>query len=264
MNSAPRSTERDVVLASADAALRQRLRDSLTGLRWRVHEASGGAEALTLLENQPSDALLMDGWLPDLEAVELAGHIALMYPAVDVLSVDGGALTSTRSTHRHELLHALREAQQGKTDTAAWNAAPTLVPRTGGAPWGPSPQEQPAAILIDVPSPITIATRSLPVSNSLPRTPPIPGLIGDSTPMRELTHLIRLVAPRNSTVLIEGETGHRKRGRRLRDPSPHQSLFQTPHGAQLRRHPRSPSRSRALRTHPRRLHGSRAVPHRPH
>ena len=110
MNASARGTERDVVLASADAALRQRLRESLTGLRWRVHEASGGAEALTLLEHQPSDALLMDGWLPDLEAVELASHIALMYPAVDVLSVDGGALTSTRSAHRHELLHALREA----------------------------------------------------------------------------------------------------------------------------------------------------------
>jgi CheY-like chemotaxis protein len=53
-----RNTERDVVLASADAALRQRLRESLTGLRWRVHEAAGGAEALTLLEHQRSDALL--------------------------------------------------------------------------------------------------------------------------------------------------------------------------------------------------------------
>ena len=68
MNATAKGTERDVVLASADAALRQRLRESLTGLRWRVHEASGGAEALTLLEHQPSDALLMDGWLPDLEA----------------------------------------------------------------------------------------------------------------------------------------------------------------------------------------------------
>ena len=103
MNATARGTERDVVLASADAALRQRLRESLTGLRWRVHEASGGAEALTLLEHQPSDALLMDGWLPDLEAVELASHIAMMYPAVDVLSVDGGALTATRSAHRNEI-----------------------------------------------------------------------------------------------------------------------------------------------------------------
>ncbi len=213
MNATAKGTERDVVLASADAALRQRLRESLTGLRWRVHEASGGAEALTLLEHQPSDALLMDGWLPDLEAAELAGHIAMMYPAVDVLSVDGGALTSTRSAHRHELLHALREAQQVKTDTAAWNAAPTLLPRTGSGPWGAPHHVPPAAVLIDAPAPhvppALTKTATVPVvSNaSQPRLLPIPGLIGESAPMRELTQLIRLVAPRNSTVLIEGETG---------------------------------------------------------
>ena len=212
MNATAKNTERDVVLASADATLRQRLRESLTGLRWRVHEASGGAEALTLLERQPSDALLMDGWLPDLEAVELASHIAMMYPAVDVLSVDGGALTSTRSAHRHELLHALREVQQGKTDTAAWNAAPTLVPRTGSGPWGPPQHTLPADVLIDAPVPRLTAvtqTATIPVAaaSSPPRMLPIPDLIGESAGMRELTHLIRLVAPRNSTVLIEGETG---------------------------------------------------------
>ena len=211
MNASARNTERDVVLASADAALRQRLRESLTGLRWRVHEAAGGAEALTLLEHQPSDALLMDGWLPDLEAAELAGHIAVMYPGMDVLSVDGGALTATRSAHRHELLHALREAQEGKTDTAVWNAAPTIVPRTGSGTWDPPQCALPSEVLND--SPVaqirTVAKQaSLSIaSTSQPHTLPIPGLIGDSAPMRELTRLIRLVAPRNSTVLIEGETG---------------------------------------------------------
>src|SRR5581483_5457985 len=144
MIASARNSERDVVLASADPALRQRLRESLAGLRWRVHEAAGGAEALTLLERQPSDALLMDGWLPDLEASELASHIALMYPEVDVLSVDGGELTATRSVHRHELLHALREAQQPsasyqpsalKTDTAAWNVAPATIPGSGAGKW---------------------------------------------------------------------------------------------------------------------------------
>src|SRR5579875_2123294 len=133
-----RTAERAVVLASADPALRERLRHSLSGLRWRVHEAAGGAEALTLLEQQRSEALLMDGWLPDLDASELAGQIAVMYPSVDVLSMDGGPLTSTRSAHRNELLHALREAQEPvrspiphslpMTDTAAWNAAPRFVP----------------------------------------------------------------------------------------------------------------------------------------
>lgn len=207
MNATARGTEREVVLASADVALRQRLRESLTGLRWRVHEASGGAEALTLLEHQPSDALLMDGWLPDLEAAELASHIAVMYPAVDVLSVDGGALTSTRSAHRHELLHALREAQQAKTDTAAWNAAPALVPRTGSGPWGTVHQAAPASILLDTLQPTKTTTVAVAPNVGQPRALPIPGLIGESVPMRELTHLIRLVAPRNSTVLIEGETG---------------------------------------------------------
>src|SRR5215469_2121744 len=209
MNATPRNAERDVVLASADAALRQRLRESLTGLRWRVHEAAGGAEALTLLEHQRSDALLMDGWLPDLEAVELASHIALMYPAVDVLSVDGGALTSTRSVHRNELLHALREAQQPKTDTAAWNTAPVLIPRGGVTPWGQSQYTPPADVLVDTLEPVApaaILPAPIPAA-AQPRTLPIPGLIGDSAPMRELTHLIRLVAPRHSTVLIEGETG---------------------------------------------------------
>jgi transcriptional regulator with GAF, ATPase, and Fis domain len=36
---------------------------------------------------------------------------------------------------------------------------------------------------------------------------PLPEMVGESKPMMELARLIRLVAPRSSTVLIEGETG---------------------------------------------------------
>ena len=212
MSGNTKGMERDVVLASADAGLRQRLRESLVGLRWRVHEASGGAEALTLLERQPSDALVMDGWLPDLETAELAGHIAMMYPAVDVLSIDGGPLTSTRSAHRNELLHALREAQQApvamsKTDTAAWNAAPAFIPKSVAV--------QGSVALLDAPPEISRSlSPAYPAATQSPRrvsTPApaslIPGLVGDSPAMMELAQLIRLVAPRNATVLIEGETG---------------------------------------------------------
>jgi DNA-binding NtrC family response regulator len=229
-HTATRTAERAVVLASADPALRQRLRDSLTGLRWRVHEAAGGAEALTLLEQQRSDALLMDGWLPDLEASELAGHIALMYPSVDVLSIDGGALTATRSAHRNELLHALREAQEpvrsvishsrAKTDTAAWNAAPRSIPvfpsSAVAGKWlaideieidQPLPPDVLIARPVSIVSGLTSKTTSNPKTASDPRNLPISDLIGDGPGMRELTRLIRLVAPRNSTVLIEGETG---------------------------------------------------------
>jgi transcriptional regulator with GAF, ATPase, and Fis domain len=39
------------------------------------------------------------------------------------------------------------------------------------------------------------------------KEPMLPEMIGASEPMRELARLIRLVAPRSTTVLIEGETG---------------------------------------------------------
>lgn len=210
-----RTTDRTVVLASADPAVRQRLRDSLTSLRWRVHEAAGGAEALTLLEQQSAEAVLMDGWLPDLEASELAGHITLFYPAVDVLSIDGGPLSTTRSAHRNELLHALREAQQpgqsiaaqtpALTDTAAWNAAPRSIPMlpTGRTEGNWIPLDRAAQSL----SPTRVQPPPSPKPSPDPRALPILGLVGDGPSMRELTRVIRLVAPRNSTVLIEGETG---------------------------------------------------------
>src|SRR5580693_3763981 len=116
---------RTVVLASADAELRQRLRTSLTGLRWQVREASGGAEAIAQLEDSRSEALLVDSWLPDLEVGEFAGQIRVMYPGIELLRMDGGNDGGARSPRRNELLHALREAQDGAAnDTVAWAAAP--------------------------------------------------------------------------------------------------------------------------------------------
>ena len=46
MGTAIIALNRTVVLASADASLRHRLSVSLTGLRWQVREARGGAEAM--------------------------------------------------------------------------------------------------------------------------------------------------------------------------------------------------------------------------
>src|SRR5271168_2716017 len=123
------SMMRTVVLASADAGLRQRLRTSLTGLRWQVREASGGAEAMAQLEDARSEALLVDSWLPDLEVGEFATVVRMLYPAMELLRVDGGVDGGARSPRRNELLHALREAQSASlNDTAVWAAAPESLP----------------------------------------------------------------------------------------------------------------------------------------
>jgi DNA-binding NtrC family response regulator len=222
---------RTVVLASADAGLRQRLRSSLTGLRWQVREAAGGAEAMAQLEDSRSEALLVDSWLPDLEVGEFATVIRMLYPSMELLRVDGGVDGGARSPRRNELLHALREAQNAPlNDTAAWMAAPDSVPAAGsGAAAGAG-----LRTLERVSSPVPVrkniqeqvrnrdeearldsARQALSVLMGRPeavrpavqKEPMLPEMVGTSEAMRELARLIRLVAPRSTTVLIEGETG---------------------------------------------------------
>lgn len=52
---------RTAVLASADLSFRQRVRDALTGLRWQVREAAGGAEALAHLDAAPAETVTYSG-----------------------------------------------------------------------------------------------------------------------------------------------------------------------------------------------------------
>src|SRR5579862_2082231 len=56
----PTAAPRTAVLTSADLSFRQRVRDTLTELRWQVREAAGGAEALAHLDAAPADTLAFD------------------------------------------------------------------------------------------------------------------------------------------------------------------------------------------------------------
>jgi DNA-binding NtrC family response regulator len=201
---------RTVVLASADAGLRERLRASLVGLRWQVREAGGGAEAMAQLEDSRSEALLVDNWLPDLEVGEFASVVRTMYPAMELLRVDGGVDGGARSPRRNELLHALREAQEAPlNDMAAWAAAPVSVPVAARVPVRAFVEaaEVRAEIKQDVRRDGGSEARQDSASPVQPNAVMLPEMVGASEPMRELARLIRLVAPRSTTVLIEGETG---------------------------------------------------------
>jgi len=116
---------------------------------------------------------------------EFAGQIRIMYPAVELMGMDGGVDGRVRSPRRNELLHALREAQGTVvSDTAAWKAAPVAVPSGARA-----------------------MVREAQVFAGQEAVMALPEMVGDSESMLELARLIRLVAPRSTTVLIEGETG---------------------------------------------------------
>src|SRR6201986_1008872 len=116
---------RTAVLASADLSFRQRVKETLTGLHWKVREAAGGAEAMAHLDAAPAEAVILDSWLPDLEVKEFIAEFEKLYPAVDLVTVDGANATKTsRSPRRNEILYALRRGQD--EDGAIWNSAPVI------------------------------------------------------------------------------------------------------------------------------------------
>ena len=61
---------RSALVTSADLSFRQRLRQILTGLRWQVREAEGGAQAWAEAESSAPEAVIIDSWLPDLDLTE--------------------------------------------------------------------------------------------------------------------------------------------------------------------------------------------------
>jgi DNA-binding NtrC family response regulator len=119
---ATRSRSRVVLVASSDSSLRERLRHSLSGLRWQVLEASCGAEAWVASQATSLEVLLIDPWLPDLDVTEFLNDFHRENPGVDLIMTDGVSVAnSPRSAYHQELLYALRRSQD--VDTAAWNVA---------------------------------------------------------------------------------------------------------------------------------------------
>ena len=176
---------RTALVASADGDFRRRLARTLTGLRWQVREASGGAEAWSAAEAAAPEAVIVDAWLPDLDREEFLKDFRSRFPQVDLVTEHDGP----RGPHRQELLYALRSSQDG--DSPARNAAPPV-------------NEPESACRME-------AVRSRPASvRALPRMDRLPELVGDAPCMAEISRRVRLVAPRTTPVLIEGPTGSGK------------------------------------------------------
>jgi DNA-binding NtrC family response regulator len=227
--SAPRIRPRTALVASADSSFRQRLSEILTGLRWQVREAEGGAQAWAEAEATPPEAIIVDSWLPDLDLAEFLKDFRGCFPQVDLVTAGSSSTQgSPRGPYRQELLYALRRSQD--TDTAAWNAAPALnrpiavpdrthadqglVPAScATAPAGCLAQEATAVPIRSQPepSPVVSIRAALPAHRAEPAAiDRLPELIGNAACMLEVGRRVRRVAPRMTPVLIEGPTGSGK------------------------------------------------------
>jgi len=218
-NGAGRQFEsRTALVVSAETRLRQALAESLKGLRWRVREASGGAQAMMLLESSAFEAMILDDWLPDLQAHELAELVRIAHPRMDLLLLDGRAESrdadqdAVASPRRNELLHAMREARRVAGDPVrpvpAGSAEPDVL-MVGGEK-SLSMRGADALRVLENGS-VTDGSRR-PLQGAAPSVSritadPLPGVIGSSRAMQEVAWLARMVAPRTTTVLLEGETG---------------------------------------------------------
>jgi CheY-like chemotaxis protein len=85
---AARKTHLSTIVASPDSLFRKRVLQQLAARNCSAEEAGGGAEALALIEEGGCRTLLLDQFLPDLEAGELVAIIRARYPQVEVLVLD--------------------------------------------------------------------------------------------------------------------------------------------------------------------------------
>jgi len=164
------------LLVSNDSGFREQLRGRLAPLRWSLHEAMSGAEALESLHLKlGTEVMLLDPDLPDLLPAELCGMVRQSFPQIEILTMN------TASCHV---------------------SFETAVPATPAASRLASvlQQEGKSAGTAEMPKP----AEYLRYASDGPK---LRGMIGDSQAMRKVYALTHMVAARETTVLITGESG---------------------------------------------------------
>jgi DNA-binding NtrC family response regulator len=183
----PHNYANHILVASPSPVVRQRVLESLRSPVRRFEQATGGAEALVHLESGFWQVLFLDRRLPDLDAEELSCTVRQRFPGIEVVLLDP------------EIDPALGPAFDPVLDRALdqTNEAESIA---GEEKEGLFPGKWPAL------SQNGNEDRLLPAARSI-LDAPLPGMIGNSRVMQPVYRLVRLLAPRNTTVLITGPTG---------------------------------------------------------
>ena len=162
-----------LVVVSPNRELRFDVAARLQSGRWAVSQATSGAEALERVESGEISLVLLDAALPDLRVDEFKELLQAEYPQVEIIPIHphtGQPIIGTPSPQSisFELLRHM-------------SRVPAAPPR---AALEPSAQ-----------------------GTEIAPTPYLPGLVGTSQPMQRVCAMARLVAQRDTTVLITGQSG---------------------------------------------------------
>jgi len=144
--------------------------------------AAGGADALAKLESENWGEVLLDRHLHDLDVNEVLQIIRGRHPHLLVRVVDSDLAASE-----------IGEAVQEEARILAPVASPGEPDRGRDEPYGDAVE--------------TAEERKRGLGKPALRVEPLPGMMGDGPGLEQIYRLARLVSPRQTTVLITGETG---------------------------------------------------------
>lgn len=168
------------VVASPNPHFRQQILQTLVSRSWLAEEARGGAEALAKVDGGGWQALVLDRWLPDLDVDELVDMVKARHPQVGIFIMDSetGRPTLVGDLPSYPNMGELFRILQS-------SRAPRIPTEPREAERAPHPMDR----------------------VSPPKQEPLPGMIGHSEALQRVYRLARLVVPRQTAVLLAGETG---------------------------------------------------------
>jgi DNA-binding NtrC family response regulator len=163
-----------VLLVSSNDDLRRELSSRLQSGRWEVQEVSSGASALEKIHTGAISLVLLDPALPDLKVEEFSEILESHYPGVEIIPVNShtGQPILTAPTPNSACFHLVREVERD---------GPLSIERAGSS----------FAVNAD--------RRS--------DDDGLPGFVGSAPSVQRLCGMVRLVAQRDTSVLITGESG---------------------------------------------------------
>jgi DNA-binding NtrC family response regulator len=167
----------DVFVVSANARLRQDLQAKLSLPRWQLFEAGSGAGALELLRQRGANEaiVLLDPVLPDLEPDDLNAIVRDRHPNTQVLMLNSHTGQLLVGSMSPTTVSTMLADEINKGGAAASTAIPALLPETA--------------------------------RHAGEHKPRLRSMIGDSESMLRTFTITRMVAARNTTVLVTGESG---------------------------------------------------------
>jgi len=173
-----------ILLVDDDSAFRHVMSGELRRLGHNVTTAGSGEEAMAHLERQEPEIVLLDLRLPGMDGLATLKAIRARNASIEVIMLTGHGSIDT----------AIESIRVGAFDYVT----------------KPCPLDE---IQIRVERAIgqrALRHRASLLERALTPSDPIACFIGESPEFRRMLHLVELVGPRDSTVLISGETGSGK------------------------------------------------------